>query len=160
MSAIATAWAKVVAKENPRILPSDKRALMCLARSHTVKHGFAARSYADISAETMDCKRTVVSSVSRLMEYGLVSKQQQRNGKRQGANRYLLNFGIIRVQICTLMDGSSECNHETPDLVQPLHPEETLQSANLHHPTRVRARAKTETSGFMISVITGGRKHA
>ena len=160
MSAIATSWARLVAKENTILLPADRRALMCLAKAHTYKHGTADRSYQSIANETMDCLRTVKASVARLVSFGLIEKHHQRKGQRQGVNRYFLNMNVLRVQICTPKTPLSGCNKQTPEVVQPLHPEKSPQSANLHHPTRACARAKTETSGFTISIIDGGRKHA
>lgn len=161
MSTVATTWARTVAKENAALLPADKRTLMCLSRAHTIKHGYADRSYLQISNETMDCIRTVKSSVSRLVSFGLVDKQAQRKGNRQGANRYLLNFGVLMVQNCTLKSTVSECNQQTPEVVQPLHPEKKLQSATTALPyAHARALFGRNRSFQGSSLKVGGGRHA
>lgn len=160
MSAVATTWAKAVAKENDALSPADKRTLLCLARHHTIKNGFSARSYADIAAETMDCLRTAKSSVARLADFGFIEKQAQRKGSRQGANRYFLNFGVFRVQNCTLKSTPSGCSSQTPDVVHPVHPEKMRQGANMHHPyAHTRARFKSNSS-FQGSTFKIGGRHA
>lgn len=160
MSTVATAWAKTVAKENPALMAADRRTLMCLSRAHTVKNGWASRSYAQISDDTMDCVRTVKSSIARLVAFGLIDKRPQRKGNRQGANCYFLNFDVLMVHICTLKSTVSECNRQTPEVVQPLHSEKNLQGANLTPPTRARARLGSNRGYQSASLKVCGGRHA
>lgn len=161
MSTVATAWARTVAKENPALLAADKRTLMCLSRAHTVKNGCSDRSYSQIASETMDCIRTVKSSIARLVAFGLIDKQSQRKGNRQGANRYFLNFGVLMVQNCTLKTTVSGCNQQTPEVVHPLHSEKNLQGATTA-PPYAHARAHFgRNRGFQgASLKVGGGRHA
>ena len=159
MSTIATTWARTIAKENTSLLAADKRTLMCLSRAHTVKHGCADRSYAQISNDTMDCVRTVKSSIARLVAFGLIEKHAQRKGSRQGANRYFLNFGVIMVNNCTLKNTASGCNRQTPELVQPLHPEKSHQSATTAPPYAHARALFGRNRGFQSSTLKMGGRH-
>lgn len=157
MSAVATAWAKAVIKNNPELEPSDKRFLKAVARFHSAEKGYASLSYGDLVTETADSRRTTIRAAERATSYGLVEKERVRKGQRQGANRYFLNMNILRVSLRHPQVAPSECHDQTSELVPPWHPEDFSQSATMTPPTHARARSKDDTPFFGSLRVVGGR---
>lgn len=139
MSAEATAWAKAkIAKT--RLSPASKRTLLAIAKAHTKRFGVARISYDQITSVTHDCRRTAIYAVANLIEAGLIVKVGGRTGQRQGANQYRPAWP----------QGADtalwpECNEETSQTSALVAPSENRQGANMHHPTRARARGLGET---------------
>lgn len=159
MSALGTAWAKAVtANSRPHLLPSDERLLMALGRLHSTSSNKAIASYTTLREATRDCRRTVIAAANRLADFGLIEKSRRRGPKgRQGANEYFLKMGVSRVQPLHSGGAIPECNEQTSGLVQPLHSGKSVQSADLHHPTRARARSRSEATVFGSLRVVGGK---
>lgn len=157
MSAVATAWAKAVIKNNPFLEPSDKRLLKALARFHSADKGYAAPSYRDLASETEDSRRTTLRATERLVSFGLADKEAQRKGQRQAPNRYFLNMGVLRVPPRHSQDASSGCHDQTSEVVTPRHPEKFPQGATMTPTTCARARSKDEAPLFGSLRVVGGR---
>ena len=133
MSAEATAWAKAQL-ERREMIPSVERTLLALAKAQPKTGAPVKMTYAQISAQTRDDRRTVRRCIHALVDAGLILKEEGRNKQRQDANSYTL----LRGAVCPPQKGFSgghERNSEMGGVVS------TSENSQVDKATTPNARA-------------------